>query len=131
MPMMNRWFIVPETISQNPKVLDKYLNTLRYITDFYNYAIEQNIPKEDARSILPNACKTSLVMSVNARAFTEQCTLRLCSRAQWEIRDLYAHMRDCIKDIHPYVYELAVPNCAKKGCTEAKPCKHPWRKIND
>lgn len=42
----------------------------------------------DARYLLPEATKTSLVMTINARSLQNFLTLRLDSHAQWEIREL-------------------------------------------
>jgi thymidylate synthase (FAD) len=93
------------------------------IAGIYEDMIKDGIPKEDARMVLPNACFTSIVISMNARSFLEASTLRRCKRAQWEIREMFDKMRECIKTIYPTVYKLAVPNCEKNGCIEKKPCK--------
>ena len=43
---------------------------------------------EDARFVLPNACETKMVVTMNARSLQNFFHLRCCSRAQWEIRQL-------------------------------------------
>ena len=43
---------------------------------------------EDARFVLPNACETKMVVTMNARSLQNFFHLRCCSRAQWEIREL-------------------------------------------
>ena len=96
------------------------------ISNLYNKMRELGIPNEDARMILPNACFTSIIVSMNARAFIEASTLRICNKAQWEIKQVFKDMRECIKEVYPTIYELAVPNCYKKhGCLEAVMCKTP------
>ncbi len=54
----------------------------------YQAAIEEGMKPEDARYLLPEATKTSLVMTINARSLQNFLTLRLDSHAQWEIRKL-------------------------------------------
>lgn len=54
----------------------------------YRAAIDEGAKFEDARYLLPEATKTSLVMTINARSLQNLFTLRLDSRAQWEIREL-------------------------------------------
>lgn len=51
-------------------------------------AIDEGMKPEDARYLLPEATKTSLVMTINARSLQNLFTLRLDSHAQWEIREL-------------------------------------------
>ena len=118
------WYVLPKTIDlhDQPYISKKYEQLMDEIADFYNDMLEQGVPAEDARMILPNACKTSIVVSMNARSFLEAAQKRLCNKAQWEIRELFWQMRESIKDIYPSVYELAIPNC----CKEYNPCGRPW-----
>ena len=121
------WYIEPESIvTYSRNITDKYRDLMSNIAEFYQEMISKNIPNEDARMILPNACFTSIMVSMNARSLVEQCSKRLCNRAQWEIKQVFKDMRECIKEIYPTIYELAVPNCYKKhGCLEAVMCKTP------
>lgn len=54
----------------------------------YRAAIDEGMKPEDARYLLPEATKTSLVMTINARSLQNLFTLRLDAHAQWEIREL-------------------------------------------
>lgn len=118
------WYIEPESIvTYSRNITDKYRDLMDNIAEFYQEMISKNIPNEDARMVLPNACFTSIMVSMNARSLVEQCSKRLCNRAQWEIRELYTQMVELIKDIYPSVYSMCVPPCKKDGCKEIKPCK--------
>ena len=131
-----KWFITPMSILtyriEGNFTLDrKYQNLMVHIAELYNEMCEAGIPNEDARMILPNACFTSIIVSMNARSFSEAATLRTCNRAQWEIRQMFKLMRDSIKDVYPHVWEKCFPNCTKKcGCLEAKPCGSPYEKFS-
>ena len=126
------WYIEPESIvTYSRNITDKYRDLMDNIAEFYQEMISKSIPNEDARMVLPNACFTSIMVSMNARAFSEAATLRTCNRAQWEIRQMFRLMRDSIKDVYPHVWEKCFPNCTKKcGCLEAKPCGNPYEKFS-
>lgn len=116
-----QWYVTPETIKNNEEALEEYNRIIQQISYFYNSYPE--ISNEDMRYILPNACYTSLIISMNARAFTEACNKRTCNKSQWEIRELFKEMRKLIKDIYPNIWKLCFPNCNKDyGCLEANPC---------
>ena len=116
------WFVEPDSIKHSTCRLG-YLKFMEHTAKLYNTMCEEGIPNEDARMILPNACFTSIMVSMNARSLVEQCSKRLCKRAQWEIRELYTQMVELIKDIYPTVYSMCVPPCKKDGCKEKITCK--------
>ena len=84
---------------------------------------EERMAPEDARAILPNATKTNITMSVNFRELIHLCNLRLCTRAQKEIRDLFKLI---VKEIEAKDTKLAsylVPSCEAHGaCFESNCC---------
>lgn len=117
------WYVKPNTI--NEKFDFRYRHIMDMLDSMYYDMIEDGIPQEDARYILPNACHTSLILSCNARAFAEACNKRTCEKAQWEIRELFTTMRECIQEIYPNIYSLCFPNCEANnslGCKEKYPC---------
>ena len=119
---VDKWYVVPKSVFIN-NFEDDYCSLMDSIAELYNKMCENGVPNEDARMVLPNACFTSIIVSMNARSLVEQCSKRLCKRAQWEIRELYTRMVESIKDIYPHVWEKCVPPCKKDGCKEIKPCK--------
>ena len=116
------WYQIPKSIKNNDSIIKLFTEMNENIYSFYTAMIEQGIPKEDARYILPQGLLTDIIVSMNARAFIEQCEKRLCKKAQWEIREMFTQMKECIKDIYPIVYEQLEPPCAKGGCTEVYSC---------
>lgn len=80
--------------------------------------------------VLPNGAPTELYVSMNARALIEASHLRLCRRAQFEIRSLFMAMQCCVAPIAPDIANMMVPQCETNPqyqfCTEGKSCgKHP------
>ena len=100
---------------------------------YYNDLISLGARAEDARMVLPNACCTELYMTANARTLIEISHLRLCNRAQKEIRELFGEIKKVIKKVCPEVAEKMTPKCEMYKyhfCTEHSSYgKHP--KLSD
>ncbi|MGN0971871.1 MAG: FAD-dependent thymidylate synthase [Aristaeellaceae bacterium] len=78
---------------------------------------------EDARFVLPGACETRLMMTMNVRELRHFFSLRMCSRAQWEIRALATEMHRLCMEIAPALFADAGPGCLRSACPEgAKSC---------
>ena len=80
----------------------------------------RGVPNEDARYILPNACATSLYLSCNLRELIHIANERLCSRAQWEIRELVQEM---VALVDPELKFMLVPKCRSGRIICNNPCK--------
>ena len=78
---------------------------------------------EDARFVLPNACETRLMLTMNARELRHFFSLRMCNRAQWEIRELASRMHELCMETAPALFADAGPACLRGKCAEgAKTC---------
>ncbi len=75
---------------------------------------------EDARFVLPNACETKMIVSMNARELLHFFSLRCCNRAQWEIREIAWQMLEQVLSVAPSVFCNAGPGCLRGGCPEGK-----------
>lgn len=75
---------------------------------------------EDARYVLPNACETKMVMTMNARSLYNFFKLRCCNRAQWEIRALATEMYKLCYKVAPTLFASAGPSCCSGSCAEGK-----------
>ena len=79
----------------------------------------EKMANEDARFVLPNACATNLVVTMNARSLMNFFSLRCCNRAQWEIRQLATEMYRLVYGLAPNVFAGAGPSCVVCGrCSE-------------
>ena len=108
----------PESISSEDQkqIWDKTISTIRAAYD----VLCGMVPKEDARFILPNACETEIYMSCNLRELINIANLRLCSRAQWEIRNLVAAM---VNSVSPELRWMLVPKCQSGNQICKTPCE--------
>lgn len=127
--MSNCKFVIPDSF-ENLKYTDPYVfEDLDVLRDVYNILVENcNIPKEDARMILPNATPTKLAFTVNARALVEISGQRLCNRAQKEIRELFQNIKKEVEVVCPEIAALMLPQCEQHEipfCEESNCCgKH-------
>ena len=113
-------FVVPPSIAQHPTAEALFTHMMGDIQQVYDYLVEAGIPAEDARYVLPNATTTQLIVTMNARSLLHFFSERLCSTAQWEIRQLAQAMLAEAKKISPIIMQFAGPKCMKQGfCKES------------
>lgn len=107
MEQMGRWY-------------DEWLQRL-------NEAYPNDKNEEDARFVLPNACETKLVMTMNARELRHFFELRCCMRAQWEIRELANEMLKICKAEAGDLFANAGPGCVRGACPEGTKSCGRWK----
>lgn len=103
--------VIPESISKNSEALETFINTVKVIQETYEGLVRAGIPKEDARYILPNATKTQLIFSTNARNLIHILGHRLCNRAMPEFRELADEILKICRKVMPDIFNLVGPNC--------------------
>ncbi len=75
---------------------------------------------EDARYVLPNACETKMIVTMNVRSLRHFFALRCCNRAQWEIRAVANEMLRLCYEVAPTLFSKAGPPCCSGVCPEGK-----------
>lgn len=123
-------YVIPHTIEKDPQLVRLYVDCMNYIQEQYEKLQSLGIPNEDARYVLPNACETILEVKMNGRELIHLMNERLCTRAQWEIREMCLMMKAQVKaydDQCAMFSEFLVPKCEKYGkdyafCPEHKSC---------
>lgn len=137
-------YIVPPEIENEPQAKEIYFKTMEdlqkqynVITDIlsskhYNTFLEEGKSEknakrlaekkaiEDARFILPNACETKIIITLNARSLLNFFKHRCCNRAQWEIRNLAVQMLKLVRQVAPTIFKNAGPPCLNGKCSEGK-----------
>ena len=73
---------------------------------------------EDARFVLPNACDTKMIVTMNARSLNNFFRHRCCQRAQWEIRALADEMLRQACAVAPSLFAKSGPGCVAGPCPE-------------
>jgi len=100
--------IPPSVEKRNEELL---LEAYKQAYENYYKLLESGVPEEDARYVLPNGVNTNVVVTMNARELYNFFSLRLCSRAQWEIRSIAWKMLEEVKKVHPRLFKYVGPNC--------------------
>lgn len=125
-------FVYPLAVERNPEFVKVFDEAVEKISQTYAKLTGEKVKPEDARAILPNAAKTNLVMTINLRELMHVCNLRLCVRAQHEIRNLFTEIKKETEKYNPLIASLLVPSCEAMGgiCFEHKGC-HRYPSVED
>lgn len=100
---------------------DEFKELVKEAGEAYQRLVDRGVPKEDARFVLPNAAETSLLMTIDGRSLLHFFGLRLCNRAQWEIRALADEMLGEARKAEPELFNAAGPYCYQLGhCPEGR-----------
>ncbi len=138
-------YIIPPEIEKIPEARDEFIAQMKTIEEGYHKLAETLIEKhtktfldaglseknavykakkkayEDARFVLPNACETKIVVTMNARSLMHFFSLRCCNRAQWEIKAVADEMLRLCCQVAPTLFRNAGPSCVRTGkCSESK-----------
>jgi thymidylate synthase (FAD) len=96
-------FVIPPTV-QNIPFVDKFAQLAGLAFDLYQEMVKADVPKEDARYILPNATTSEIVISANFRELRHIFEIRCVERAHWEIREICLEMLKIMKKQAPIVF---------------------------
>lgn len=91
------WYVKPDLGEGNAE--DIFDKAMQFSAWAYSQLLSAGIPAEDARYVLPNACQTSLVMTMNLRELWHFLELREDRHAQWEIRELAEEIREKVEEV--------------------------------
>ena len=115
-------YITPQSIVDEGygPLYDELMNNIQVL---YSRMVQDGVPGEDARFVLPNATTTKLSMTINLRSLMNFMGLRCCSHSQWEIRELANLMKaELLKTAHE-LEPFLQPKCIHIGyCSEKKCC---------
>lgn len=135
-------FVIPPEIEAIPEAREVFLREMEHDAEVYATLRELLVKKhtadnlamgmsetdaafaagkkanEDARMILPNACDTRIIVTMNARSLYNFFRQRCCQRAQWEIRAVATEMLRLVKEVAPTLFGKAGPACVKGACSE-------------
>jgi len=88
-------YVMPDSISENSDAEVHFTSIMKTLQSYYDVLRDAGVPAEDARSVLPNAAATNLVMTVNLRALLDFYAKRKAGRgAQSEITQLAERLRE-------------------------------------
>lgn len=117
-------YIIPDSIVNLGKdAVSLYHSQMQLIESWYTdwqtkLGKKGEKSNEDARFVLPNACETRILLTMNVRELRHFFSLRMCSRAQWEIRKMAEEMFKLCFEIAPDLFKNAGPACLRGRCPE-------------
>jgi thymidylate synthase (FAD) len=120
-------FVLPESW-RRAGLEDEFSALLDRTSELYARALKAGIPAEDARFVLPNAAPTNFHVMVNFAEMLHICDVRLCVRAQWEIRRMVAMMRAEIKRVLPEIALFLQPKCGENRMGYCDESLEDWQK---
>ncbi len=106
-------YVTPKTWARNGLAAE-YDALMAEVTRVYQLALAKGVPAEDARFVLPNATPTNFQIMVNFAELLHIADLRLCWRAQWEIRHMVALMRREVTKAVPELGAYLQPKCGDR-----------------
>jgi len=113
--------VVPQAIRGNGEAEMVFKGLIRAAQYAYERLLSLGVPEEDARSVLPNATPTNIVVTMTGLALYHFFGLRCCNRAQAEIRELADRMLVLCRRVEPDLFRRAGPYCFQTGrCEEGR-----------
>ena len=119
------YILPPRIAALGEDAVRKYQEQMDTIESWYKGWQEElgktgEATNEDARFVLPNACETRMIVTMNVRELRHFFSLRMCSRAQWEIRALATAMHRLCMGVAPQLFADAGPACLRGKCPEGE-----------
>lgn len=102
-------FVVPPSVSEKDQ--QEYRHDMENLRGMYAKWKERGLRNEDARFVLPNACKTEIVISANFREFRHIFKVRCVPQAQWEIRQACCEMLKILSGKAPFIFADLLSLC--------------------
>ena len=116
-------YVVPPSIAAlGTTYADEFRDQMRRMDAWYRGWIDVlgEAKKEDARFVLPNACATRMIVTMNARELLHFFEERCCNRAQWEIRAAAWEMLRLVREVAPALFADGGPSCVRGHCIVRK-----------
>lgn len=115
--------VTPDSMAR-PELLDDIVAAKKAVDKLYKHARALGVPHEDCRYYTFQGGHTGFLVTMNARELRHFFSLRCCTRAQWEIRQLANEMLRLCKEVAPVMFADAGPGCVRGHCPEGeKSCK--------
>ncbi len=98
----------------------------------YRKMIENGIQMNDAIGLMPHSLVVYELIHINGWNALHALGKRICTEAQWEVREIADGITKEIIRINPNLSSILGPQCKVYGvCPEKKPCHRFRKSIND
>ena len=91
----------PPAVAADKHAQEVWDETIEQIANAYNHLVNNGIPAEEARGLLPHAATTRLHYCTDLRALLEHAGNRLCTQAQFHWRKVFMLIAQAISNHDP------------------------------
>lgn len=124
--------VVPPSIQKRPQALDIYREVWQKSVEFRNLGISKGVPLAELDNAVMVGIRVPVFLVTNATDALHIGKLRLCRRAQWEVRKWMYDLSEYLITTAPELFTKLGPTCFTGECQEKNPCKRPdiyqdWR----
>ena len=88
----------------------RYEEAVKALKNFYEFALEKGVAKEQARLILPFSFYTEVWWTASFQALMNFITLRDHPEAQWEIQEYAKAIREIVEKAFPHATKAWLHN---------------------
>lgn len=100
-----KYIVPPELSKANAGAAVTFERQMVRAWETYDELLRLGLKPEIARYVLPNACETQIVMTMNFRELRHFIRLRTTARALPEMRAVAGEIRRIVKELAPEVFE--------------------------
>jgi len=101
---------IPDSIVLGSRAYALWDSAVGKIRHVYDQLIQEGIPPEDARGILPTNIKTNIIAGMNLRTLADLVGKRDNPRAQGEYTHVVKHMSNLARAVHPWTENFLYPD---------------------
>lgn len=126
-------FNLPKSIDGSEEFNSLYVMHMKSSQILYDLMVGKGIDKAEARQVLPNACETQMVTTMNLEAVMNVLKARSCRLNTPEILQVAVQIRRIVGEKIPEALPFMGPTCWTSGiCYEGerkymKSCQRPWQ----
>lgn len=113
--------IVPDTITNREDLFERYCQVWNRNDFIFEHLSSKGVVPEDLVYLYLSGNLLDLITTMNGRQLIHFLQLRLCNRAQWEIRNIAIEMLKALRLVAPNIFSKIGPSCFMTGsCPEKK-----------
>lgn len=94
---------------------EKFNEFINYTKETYKELVENGLPPQDARSILPTNTATAIIAKFDLRTLSHMAKTRLCTRTQGEYQEIFKTMKAEVVKVHPWAEKFIRVYCSAVG----------------
>jgi thymidylate synthase (FAD) len=110
--LASKTFVPPLAFLKKEDLLIRWADLVLETAYEYYKLLSLGALREDARYVLADSVRTRIVVTMNARELVQVfLPLRMCTKAQWEIRIIAWEVWRELMKVHPQLFKWAGPSC--------------------